>query len=167
MATLSRHLQMGFLDFRSRDRVPHAVPCPEHHPGRRADTARQRAWATSLAAWRRREGLAPDARVFVLTGPFPDARAALAARGWAENGDAGSACFDLKWSLRAREAWVMHWVAPGWGVGGVPAQRARSLSFPAPKLTCAVAATMHLLRGMHLAPSTQCNIAPLCRCRCQ
>jgi hypothetical protein len=73
---------------------------------RHADTARQRAWAAGLAAWRRRAGLAPGARVFVLTGPFPDARAALAARGWAENPDPASACFQLKWSLRAREAWV-------------------------------------------------------------
>jgi len=80
--------------------------CLHARRSRHADTARQRAWAAGLAAWRRRAGLAPGARVFVLTGPFPDARAALAARGWAENPDPASAWFQLKWSLRAREAWV-------------------------------------------------------------
>ncbi len=71
-----------------------------------AATRTPRASAPGRPAWRRRAGLAPGARVFVLTGPFPDARAALAARGWAENPDPASAWFQLKWSLRAREAWV-------------------------------------------------------------
>lgn len=83
-----------------------ALPLTRAPGSPRAEASRQRAWANGLAAWRRRSGLAPAARVFVLTGPFPDARAALAARGFAENPDPASACFDLKWSLRGREARV-------------------------------------------------------------
>ncbi|KAL0034006.1 hypothetical protein WJX79_002466 [Trebouxia sp. C0005] len=59
-------------------------------------------WTEDYARWRRRNSIAPDAKVFVITGVYPDVRASLLARGWVENPDPDSSFFDLKWCLRTR-----------------------------------------------------------------
>ena len=41
-------------------------------------------------------------QVFVMPDNYPDVRAALLRRGWVENNDVSSGCFNLKWCLRTR-----------------------------------------------------------------
>jgi len=56
-----------------------------------------------LEDWKRRNGLAPETRVFCITGAFPGVRKALVARGWHENEDKQSKCWDLKYALWQRD----------------------------------------------------------------
>ena len=42
--------------------------------------------------------------MFVCVGSYSDVRACLLRRGWVENPDPESEYFDLKWTLRARDA---------------------------------------------------------------
>jgi tubulin monoglycylase TTLL3/8 len=42
-------------------------------------------------------------KVFILTGGYKTVRKSLVDRGWVENKDPHSPCFDLKWTLRARD----------------------------------------------------------------
>lgn len=53
--------------------------------------------------WRKKVGIAPDARVFVMTGWYPNVREALFRRGWRQNPDRESEHYDMKWSLRSKE----------------------------------------------------------------
>lgn len=41
--------------------------------------------------------------MFIITGGYRDLKKALLARGWLENPDDTSYCFDFKWSLKANE----------------------------------------------------------------
>ncbi|CAK9066409.1 unnamed protein product [Durusdinium trenchii] len=58
---------------------------------------------TALEDWKRRNGLTPETRVFCITGAFPGVRKALLARGWYENEDKQSRCWDLKYALWQRD----------------------------------------------------------------
>lgn len=60
-------------------------------------------WKNEFAAWRRRNGIPEDGKVFIITGTYDDVRSALLARGWHENPDPDSRYFNLKWSLRAKD----------------------------------------------------------------
>jgi hypothetical protein len=55
------------------------------------------------ARWRRRVGLEPGAKVFVMTGWYPDLRDALFRRGWKQNADFASPHFDLAFTLKPSE----------------------------------------------------------------
>lgn len=63
-----------------------------------------REWKRDFAEWRSRRGVSPGAKVFVCVGSYSDVRACLLRRGWVENPDPESPFFDLKWTLRARDA---------------------------------------------------------------
>ena len=56
-----------------------------------------------LAAWKKKHRLDPETRVFVVIGGYPALKRALEARGWVENPDINSQCFDLKWTLKAKD----------------------------------------------------------------
>ncbi|KAK3263624.1 hypothetical protein CYMTET_27583 [Cymbomonas tetramitiformis] len=57
-----------------------------------------------LKAWRRRNGHSEDMQVFVLDGTYGvGVRARLLQRGWIENRDPGSMCFNLCWTLRSQD----------------------------------------------------------------
>ena len=53
--------------------------------------------------WKRRQGLAEEQPVFIMTGGYEDVRVALFRRGWKENPNAESPHFDLLWSLKAKD----------------------------------------------------------------
>lgn len=63
----------------------------------------EKAHAMDRQRWQRRVGLAPDTRVFIVTGCYPDVRDALVRRGWRQNPDEASPHFDLKWTLKTSE----------------------------------------------------------------
>ncbi|OQS01270.1 tubulin-tyrosine ligase family [Achlya hypogyna] len=57
--------------------------------------------AKDFASWKKRNGLAPDTKVFCITGWYPVIKEALEARGWFHNPDRSSPYFDLKWALKS------------------------------------------------------------------
>ncbi|CAJ1401738.1 unnamed protein product [Effrenium voratum] len=61
------------------------------------------AFRTELEDWKRRNGVPAEARVFSITGAFPGVRKALQARGWVENEDKQSRCWDFKYALWQRD----------------------------------------------------------------
>jgi hypothetical protein len=64
----------------------------------------ERAHAMDRDRWRRRVGLTDaSSRSFIMTGSYPDARAALLSRGWKQIPDPSCPHFDLQWALQAKE----------------------------------------------------------------
>lgn len=57
--------------------------------------------ARDLASFKKRQGLAPDTKIFSLTGCYPALKQALESRGWYYNSDPTSPFFDLKWTLKS------------------------------------------------------------------
>lgn len=60
-------------------------------------------FATELAEWKRRRGIAADTHVFSITGAFPGIRNALVERGWVENDDKTSLMWEFKYALWQRD----------------------------------------------------------------
>lgn len=58
---------------------------------------------TDFDRWKKRHHVDKKTKVFVCTGGYAMIRKALEERGWVENKDPNSPCFDLKWTLRARD----------------------------------------------------------------
>eukprot|EP01022_Parablepharisma_sp_SALTPOND_P014467 TRINITY_DN1966_c0_g1_i1.p1 TRINITY_DN1966_c0_g1~~TRINITY_DN1966_c0_g1_i1.p1 ORF type:complete len:661 (-),score=53.58 TRINITY_DN1966_c0_g1_i1:1643-3529(-) len=59
--------------------------------------------ATDMEIWKNRNSVPADAKVFIIQGRYDDIRQALLNRGWAENPDNTSVCFDLKWAVKAKD----------------------------------------------------------------
>ncbi|KAE8997287.1 hypothetical protein PR003_g19723 [Phytophthora rubi] len=59
--------------------------------------------ARDFASWKKRHGVAPDQKVFCMTGWYPVIREELEKRGWFYNHERVSPYFDLKWSLKSDE----------------------------------------------------------------
>ncbi|CAM9516986.1 unnamed protein product, partial [Laminaria digitata] len=53
--------------------------------------------------WKRKHGVSPDTKVFVMTGWYPCVKKALVERGWMQNPDRDSPFFDLKWTLHSQD----------------------------------------------------------------
>lgn len=58
---------------------------------------------TDLATWKKKYKVDEGTKVFICTGGYPDIKKALKRRGWVENKDATSPCFDLKWVLKSKD----------------------------------------------------------------
>ena len=58
---------------------------------------------TDFDRWKKKHQVDPKTKVFICTGGYGTIRKALTDRGWIENKDPKSPCFDLKWTLRARD----------------------------------------------------------------
>lgn len=58
---------------------------------------------TDMPTWKKKHKVADDAKVFIVTGGYGFLKKTLRRRGWVENKDANSPCFDLKWTLRAKD----------------------------------------------------------------
>lgn len=58
---------------------------------------------TDLATWKRKYKVDDNVRVFICTGGYPDIKKALKRRGWVENKDPSSPCFDFKWVLKGKD----------------------------------------------------------------
>ncbi|EEY60661.1 tubulin-tyrosine ligase family, putative [Phytophthora infestans T30-4] len=59
--------------------------------------------ARDLASWKKRHGVAPDQKVFCMTGWYPVIKEELEKRGWFYNQDRASPYFDFKWTLKSEE----------------------------------------------------------------
>jgi len=58
---------------------------------------------TDMVQWKKRHRIDPEARIYNVNGGYGDIKAALDKRGWIENSDFSSPCFDFKWTLRAKD----------------------------------------------------------------
>lgn len=55
--------------------------------------------------WKRKNKLDPKTKVFICKGAYPILRDAMKQRGWVENPDHTSPCFDFKWTCKSIEAY--------------------------------------------------------------
>lgn len=58
---------------------------------------------TDMKTWKKKNQVADDARVFIVTGGYGFLKKTLRKRGWIENKNPDSPCFDLKWTLRSKD----------------------------------------------------------------
>lgn len=58
---------------------------------------------TNLDEWKRKNRLENGEKVFIVTGGYPEFKKALRERGWVQNLDCHSPCFDMKFTLQGRE----------------------------------------------------------------
>ena len=58
---------------------------------------------TDNKEWRKKNRVEKGQCVFIINGPYKDVRKALLRRGWFENEDKESPCFDLKWTLKTKD----------------------------------------------------------------
>jgi hypothetical protein len=56
-----------------------------------------------MATWRKKNRVDENTKVFIIMGGYKDLKKALKARGWVENKDKESACFDLKYTLKSKD----------------------------------------------------------------
>eukprot|EP01022_Parablepharisma_sp_SALTPOND_P001103 TRINITY_DN1055_c0_g1_i2.p2 TRINITY_DN1055_c0_g1~~TRINITY_DN1055_c0_g1_i2.p2 ORF type:complete len:1006 (+),score=166.16 TRINITY_DN1055_c0_g1_i2:6008-9025(+) len=57
---------------------------------------------TDITLWKKKQKLDESTKVFIIMGGYPDIKRALKKRGWVENKQKRSVCFDLKWTLKAK-----------------------------------------------------------------
>ena len=55
---------------------------------------------TDMKEWKKKNRVDPETKVFVIRGGYKDVRQALKSRGWVQNKDPESPCFDLLWTLK-------------------------------------------------------------------
>jgi hypothetical protein len=53
--------------------------------------------------WKKKYKVEKGTKVFICDPKYPDVRDSLLARGWVENKDYISHCFDLKWNFKAKD----------------------------------------------------------------
>lgn len=58
---------------------------------------------TDFAEWKKKQRLDPETKIFIILGGYPDLKQSLLERGWLENPDSSSFCFDIKWTLFAKD----------------------------------------------------------------
>lgn len=58
---------------------------------------------TDMVAWKKKYRVDPETKVFIVKGGYKDVKKALKARGWVENKDKDSPCFDFKWTLKTKD----------------------------------------------------------------
>lgn len=58
---------------------------------------------TDLKIWKKKQRLDDSVRVFIIMGGYPDLKKALLKRGWVENPDHRSPCYDLKFTLMSKD----------------------------------------------------------------
>ncbi len=56
-----------------------------------------------MTTWKKKYKVDDNVKVFICTGGYPDIKRALKKRGWVENKDATSPCFDFKWVLKSKD----------------------------------------------------------------
>ena len=58
---------------------------------------------TDMKEWKKKMRVEPDTKVFIIKGGYRDIKNALKSRGWVQNKDRESPCFDFMWSLKASD----------------------------------------------------------------
>ena len=62
---------------------------------------------TDMKEWKKKNRLEPSTKVFIINkGGYGDIKKALKSRGWVENKDRDSPCFDFLWTLMTKD--VVH-----------------------------------------------------------
>ena len=56
-----------------------------------------------MATWKKKHRVEDKTKVCIVKGGYGDIKRALKQRGWVENKDHTSPCFDLKWTLKSKE----------------------------------------------------------------
>lgn len=56
-----------------------------------------------MPTWKKKNRVDEDTKVFIVRGGYGDVKRALKKRGWVENKDKDSICFDLKWTLKTKD----------------------------------------------------------------
>jgi len=58
---------------------------------------------TDMKEWKKRNRVEPDQKVFIIRGGYNDVKQALKSRGWVQNKDKESPCFDFMWTLMTKD----------------------------------------------------------------
>ena len=56
-----------------------------------------------MKTWKKKNHLEDDTKIFICTGGYGFLKKSLRKRGWVENKDPSSPCFDLKWTLKSKD----------------------------------------------------------------
>lgn len=56
-----------------------------------------------MATWKKKNRVDEKTKVFIVKGGYGDVKHALKQRGWVENKDKDSCCFNLKWTLKTKD----------------------------------------------------------------
>lgn len=60
----------------------------------------QQPQTNDLVTWKKRNNVNPEDKVFQIKGSYQEIRKGLLQRGWVENTEVGSVCFDLRWTCK-------------------------------------------------------------------
>lgn len=58
---------------------------------------------TDMKEWKKKNRVEADTKVFIIKGGYQDVRKALKSRGWVENKDKDSPCYDFLWTLMTKD----------------------------------------------------------------
>ena len=58
---------------------------------------------TNMKEWKKKNHVEEDTKVFIVSGGYGFLKKSLRKRGWVENKDPNSPCFDFKWTLRSKD----------------------------------------------------------------
>ncbi|KAL4510195.1 hypothetical protein ABPG72_010388 [Tetrahymena utriculariae] len=58
---------------------------------------------SSMAEWKKKQRIPSDSKIFIIMGGYKDFKKALLKRGWIQNPQTNSPCFDLKWTLLGKD----------------------------------------------------------------
>lgn len=58
---------------------------------------------TDMKTWKKKNKVEEETRIFIVSGGYGFLKKSLRKRGWVENKDPNSICFDLKWTLKSKD----------------------------------------------------------------
>ncbi len=58
---------------------------------------------TDMKEWKKKNRVDPETKVFIIKGGYGDVKRALKSRGWVENKERDSPCFDFLWTLMTKD----------------------------------------------------------------
>jgi len=56
-----------------------------------------------MKTWKKKHNVPDETKVFIVSGGYGFLKKSLRKRGWVENKDPESPCFDLKWTLKSKD----------------------------------------------------------------
>ena len=58
---------------------------------------------TDMKTWKKKHNIEEATKIFIVSGGYGFLKKSLRKRGWVENKDPDSPCFDLKWTLKSKD----------------------------------------------------------------
>lgn len=58
---------------------------------------------TDMKTWKKKNKVEEETKIFIVSGGYGFLKKSLRKRGWVENKDPNSICFDLKWTLKSKD----------------------------------------------------------------